>query len=64
MGLARREAARGGGTADLGVGVMVVCILIHIIVSYDFMILPRPTNTYRDGILIGSILLISRYLSW
>jgi hypothetical protein len=31
---------------------MVVSIPIHIVVSYEFMILPQPTDTYRDGILI------------
>jgi hypothetical protein len=31
---------------------MVVSIPIRIVLSYDFMILPQPTDTYRDGILI------------
>jgi hypothetical protein len=50
---------------------MVVSIPIRILVSYDFTILPRPVDTYRDGILIWVVLtripirimvsLVSRY---
>jgi hypothetical protein len=32
--------------------IMVVSIPIRIVVSYDFTILPKPTDTYREGILI------------
>jgi hypothetical protein len=31
---------------------MIVSIPIRIIVSYDFMIILQPIDTYRDGILI------------
>jgi hypothetical protein len=31
---------------------LVVSISIRILVSYDFTILSRPIDTYRDGILI------------